>query len=299
MPFVTYLTPPLTEAEDTDVCIARQLADTLSLHHQVRRYNLWDKPFGTDYFAYKRGIASEKYLSGHFGSELLKLELYKATDNNLLQYLSKDNSWLGNALKKRKLRQSTASVFSGPVLKELPSLDDLLARETALLAFCENRKLLFLLTLATRSFFTYTWKGTRSIYFDQPAYMPIIFVMPFLDKDLLLFLLSLPDEFLGSGHDKMYNLLFKNHFPELCNVQTNSPLANDPLAILKPVAEATVPFEYRKLDYSESYKNALNNNEFKNRYNSKFLGNIRRAYLSDQLNKFIDFETWCQYVTTY
>lgn len=297
--FVSYLTPPLSPEEDTDVNIASQLATRLKLSHEIRPYTLWDKPFGIDYFYYKRRIADEKYLSGHFGSELLKLELYKATDNNLLKQLSSDTSMPAKWVTRLKIKQGGASLFSKDIRNIISDLDSWLQHEKSQLSYCENNRLLFLLQTATRSFFTYTWKGTRSIYFDQPAYMPLIFIIPFLDKDLLLFWLSLPENYLGLGHDKIYNLLFRNHFSELNDVKTNSPLANDPLAVLKPVAEARMPFEYRNTDYRESLHMALNNNELNKRYNSKHLGKMRAENASDILNKFVDFETWCQYVKTY
>jgi len=296
--FVSYLTPPLTAETDADVVIAHKIASSLNLNHEVRQFELWDEPFDENYFRYKRTISEQKYLSGHFGSELLKKEIYKATDTHLLKAISASDTFFSKIKYRFDAKKELRYIFSEDILKGINNPFETLKTEIDKHNFCENKKLLFLFNIMTRSFFTRTWRGTQSIYFDQPAYMPIVFIMPFLDKNLLTFIFSLPENFFGVNHDNIYNLLFKNHFPELLSIATNSPLANDPLSAFKKETTLSDPFDLRNYNYKEIMSKLLLDKDSLLKYNKKFIQTLNNTDDRAYRQSFIDYETWNRYIRT-
>ena len=296
--FVSYLTPPLKPTEDADVFIAQKIASKLHLNHEIRTFDLWDKPFDESYFNFKRNISDQKYLSGHFGSELLKYEMYKATDAQLLKAVAANDSFFSKIEFRFNIKKELRCIFSKDVLISIDNPFDTLKTEIDKNSFCENKKRMLLFNTITRSFFTRTWRGTQSVYFDQPAYMPIIFIMPFLDRNLLSFLFTLPEDFFGINHNNIYNLLFKNHFPELLAIETNSPLANDPLSVFNKETSLGDPFNYRNYNYDEAMSKTMLEKKSLTKYNKSFLKRINEPVNIEFKQRLIDFETWNRYIST-
>ncbi|MDD3875641.1 MAG: hypothetical protein PHT69_03415 [Bacteroidales bacterium] len=278
--FYTFLTPPLSSHEDEDGIIAGDIAQINKLNHHYKNFDFWEKPFGEDYFKEKRKRIGKYYLSGHFGSEILKLELFKALDEMFLK------------LSRNELTKTVQPIFNNKITNILETRDWTYDLPNNNSHNDENRLMVFLTDRLCRSFFTRTWQGSRSIYFEQPTYMQHIFITPFLDKDLLSFIFSLPISLLGIGANKVYNLLFKNHFPEFTNIETNSPLADDIDSVFKKSRKGYVTYINRSYNYEPALKSLLSDVCIRERYSSVFLNKITKPELASLRQSFIDFEIW-------
>jgi len=98
----------------------------------------------------------------------------------------------------------------------------------------------------TRPFFSRIYNGSRGAWL-QPCLLPGHRLSPFWDSRLLKLLLRAPLEDLRDYG--FYNRLYRDHFPELTDIPTNSPLAGRADACLSEVVEGSEPKDVVSLKY--------------------------------------------------
>lgn len=238
--FMTLNHRAIKEDEENDVIIAKKIARRLGLDHRVlprdRRkigYSFFDM------YGMSHNISGKK-ISALYGGEFLGGDCF----NHMPVRLDSSREDVDKKLKKIFTKE-----FLSRISDPYDSLQDELRKIGA-----ENKELLFNIHTFTRSFFTviYLYGG-----FTTPYNFALRANSPFWDKNFLKELLTVPNEYLYDY--RLYNLIYRNHYQELIDIPTNSPLA------LRQ--DSCIPFFYRGRD-RKSIKSA-------------FHEELRRRYLKD------------------
>jgi len=205
--FITLNHQLISESMEKDVIIAKILAKKLNLDLTIlkRPYYSFEKFFKK---VRREKLRQVKRISALHGGEFLGGDCFKYCLPNLSEI---DRS----AIDKRLER-----IFHKSFLERISHPYDSLKKELKNIK-AENRGFLFAVHQFTRSFYT-------RIYGAHDGFLtPYIFAAatdsPFWDKNLLKLLLTVPKEYLLDY--KLYNHMYKHHFPELIGIPTNSPLA--------------------------------------------------------------------------
>ncbi len=299
--FITISTPYLSQDEDKDILIAKRIADELKLNHSVDFFPSWhiqyDKEFDVSFFNTWREKAEKRGITGVYGTELMNGGWYNMMSEiirNQIVARKKTLSFKNIFKKKRDETSDLSAIFSDQFLKQIDYSTSHLELEINNQS-CENKYYQFAIEHITRGFFTYFHSGTRNKWHHTHDLLTNI-VTPFSDKKLLLYLLSIPFEYLADNNFRIYNMLYKNHYPELIHISTTSKFGLVPGNCIAFYNSGKDPLNERKFNYRKINEQIINDNLTwdKNIYNkNSLIRNIQQN--PDLLNKFIDFEAWYRY----
>ncbi len=203
--FVTYNTLPIKEDLDKDVIIAKMLAERLGLRHRVnkikKKYEILDicqdkiKGLQSNIIT---SLCGGEFLGGDcYGFSTVKIE-------GLNRKFVEEKTMIFN----KEFRNS----MSSPLTAFKKTLDSIKA---------ENKYLMFYINQYIRGFFTSIYRGYGS-GFLMPCSNILSMDSPYWDKNFLKTLLTIPEEILQDY--RLYNKIYSDHFPELIDIPTNSPL---------------------------------------------------------------------------
>jgi hypothetical protein len=216
--FETMVTPPLTADTDRDVIIARQIAEHLGLKLNVGRYNFWDNDFGPEYYGnWRQGRYYHQHMKGLYGGEFL--------NGDALHFLSENYLSLVNGN-----RANPTTAFNGIPLNQILAKDffDEVQSESIGTTQEIGQKLparLSMMQVYSRSFFTNIYGGARSLWVQPFTFLTKVDT-PFLDAQLINYLLLLPTEFLcGDKKHIIHESLFRFYFSNLNSIPTTSDMA--------------------------------------------------------------------------
>lgn len=194
-----------------DIFIAKKISEKLDLKHEIFRSNqieIFDKNYYDQLRI--RKIGKEKHLCGLHGGEILGGDLYHMFPLNL------------ETIQKEEITQKINSIFTENFIKKINHPYDTLKEEIKNTK-ADNKNLLFMINVCTRSFFTSIY-GNYSGGFTTPYQFLIRKDTPFLDKNFIKAILSVPKKYLKNYN--LYNYLYKTIYPELTSIPTN----NEPLS---------------------------------------------------------------------
>ena len=219
--FSTTNTKPLKEGDDKDVIIAKLIAKELNLNLKVKARN--PNKFNISFFDEKRLRQSpdKRILAGLHGGEFLGGDCFRCSPISLKN------------IKKEKIHKKLEEIFTNGFLGKISDPFVSLKKELRKIR-AENREFLFNIHLFTRSFFTSAYSGSHDDFLAPYAFSTK-FDSPFWDKNFLKALLSVPKEYLLNY--RLYNLIYKNHYPELIRFPTNSPLSMQDNSCMSYMAE--------------------------------------------------------------
>jgi|CXWL01.1.fsa_nt_gi hypothetical protein len=229
--FLTSCVSALDPGSDRDVLLASRLAKRLGLQHRVLRLFFTEIPFGTDVFDREREVHSKRVLGGWHGGEFLGGFGFKAAP-------------ISPALDRDTVDRRLEAVFSREFLDTLTRHPFETYRRH--LEIVEGNEFAFVIRQFTRPFFSRIYNGSRGAWL-QPGLLPSRRLSPFWDSRLLKLLLRVPVEHLRDY--KFYNQVFREHFPELTDLPTNSPLARREDGCMAMVVEGIEPKDVVSLKY--------------------------------------------------
>jgi len=194
---------------DSDVVIARRLAEKFGLRHVVRApQELTQARSVDDSFLERSRKLSGSYLriEGFHGGEILGGDLFRHR-GHLLDRL--DPGWVESRLR---------DVFSPAVLDRISDVDACLQAERSQIR-AESRDLLFFIHYFTRGFFTTFYGGSARGWVNPYRQVTFNLHSLFRDPSLLRFLLTVPPEFVLNR--RLVGRIYASHLPELCEIPTN------------------------------------------------------------------------------
>lgn len=221
--FLTSCVSALSLETDRDVFLARRLAERLRLRHEIVRVPHLEMPFGLDFFDRDREAMAERVLGGWHGGELLGGYGFVA----LPCASALDRATVDALLEARLSAGFRATLTRHPF--------DTWQHE---LSLAGGQTLAFVIRQLTRPFFSRVYGGSRGGWL-QPCRLPARRHSRFWDSRLLKLLLRVPlSELLDYG---FYDRVYRDHFPELTDIPTNSPLARRKDACMTLATEGTEP----------------------------------------------------------
>jgi len=308
IPFVTYLTPPLTASEDQEVIVAKAITKDLGLIHTLENFPFLGRDFGPWFYEQQRAPEGPPLVAGLFGSEILKGEFVFSMPRVVLQRLQRQ--WKMEIPARLMQPDSPRSVWKSlkgktPGFLNSEGMNNIADPNKTLVSYLdslrvENNELLFAIQSFLRSFFTNNWgQSTYSIPFIRPSVVMTHTILPFTDAAFIRFLLRVPPRLLGIQSGQLYNTLYKNHFPELCKYPTNSALGRVEGNCIPPMREGLSPHEYRKVNYRSTFNSMMSGTHGRDRslYNKPALLKLAKDPETAWLKKFVEFESWMEYIT--
>lgn len=273
--FVTSCISALRVETDRDVLIAARIASRLHLNHRVIQVAHMEEPFGVDYFDRDRRVFPTRLVGGWHGGEFL------GGFGSAFAPISSD---LDRATVDRRL----AATLSAPFLASLSRHPfESYERE---LAQVGGNEFAFLIHQFTRPFFTRAYNGSRGAWL-QPCLAPNRRQTPFCDSRVLKLLLRVPADVLRD-YD-FYNRLYRDHFPELIDVPTNSPLARRDDACIPFVTEGVEPKDVVSRKYEHAWDEYKRDARTWSR--DMYAPTMKEAVedpSSTAAMQFVDFEAW-------
>ncbi len=228
--FTSLYTTPLNENNDRDVLIAKQISSKLKIQHQISPmsefWSVWYKDFDCNFFSDLRYSKIPYILSGHFGNELLNGGFIGLIPPIIMEALDNKNHISIDFINDKYVYGKNAKFMQNPELyhKEIgdyfPEVLENLVKEIKSYN-CENNLLLYAINQMTRSFFSTMYTGSFGSWLMTYRF-PIGWNLPFIDRNILELLLSVPLTVLTNKNQIFYNEIYKNNFPELINIPTSS-----------------------------------------------------------------------------
>lgn len=219
--FYTYKNPYLNENKDADIIITKILAKKLNLKHKIPAIQIkkdfkipfferiYKKDFEISFFEKKRNRPSKKVLGGLYGGEFLGGICFDICPIKIKK------------INKKKIEQKFKKIFNKQFQKKITNHPYISLKKEFKKIKAENKEFLFNIHQITRGFFTNIYGGSSG-HLD-PYTFPTKRDTIFWDKNFLKILLTVPKKYLINY--KLYNKIYKNHYPELIKIPTNSPLA--------------------------------------------------------------------------
>ena len=293
--FITISTPNLPDEADKDILIAKEISKKLKLKHSITFFPSWhiqyDKEFDISFYDIWREKADKRGITGLYGTELLNGGWIDMMPEILRKKISmkKSTSFIDKFIKTKS--DSIKTIFSKGFLKNVDSSNQELERELNG-QICEHKYYKFAIDHISRGFFTYFHSGTRNKWHHTHDLITNV-VTPFSDKTMLEYFLSIPMEYLIDSNFRIYNKLYKNHFPELTNIPTTSKFGLIPGNCIPFLNKGKDPLHERKWNYHKINNHVIHDDLTweSNLYNKeKTLKIIKNN--PDVLNKLVDFEVW-------
>jgi hypothetical protein len=305
--FITMITPPLQPETDSEFVIANQIAKRMGLNLEARYFDYWNRDFDKTFYNQLRTDNPEYIFTGHYGSEIYKAEFFylipekvKRDFVEILGYPFYPPKKQSQKTWSQKLRSQLLfeEIFNPDFLKEIIPVEEIIDEEYKHFNNM-NKELHFTINLITRSFFTNFWDGTRGLNLCQPYMTSQKFCCPFLDQDLISFILQVPYKYLGLGNNKIYTGFVERCCHNLLDIPTNSNYANHEGAVLKYFPQKIKPYDVRNPKYKKSFSLYLNDKSTWNTgvYSTGFKNFVKKTSdLKDKyITRFIDFEAWKKY----
>ena len=289
--FITYQSPHFKEDEDKDVICAKILAEKFKLKHNiVKRQDEVD--FSEKFFDDMRYTAMQYSLKGIFGGELLGGDYLKLFPR--VNYTYKRLDYINKLL---------ARYFTKSFIKKIDGLTDLcfyrqLNKDKAMF---KNKRLLFSIDVLSRSFFTSVYKGAFSGWLCPYSFFLNYYRYPFIDKEFLKILLSVPPEYLQNY--TLYIELMKIYHHDLMSFPCSSGALHD--SRIKNFKKGKYHWKSTRHNYNKYLQLCLREPTAwgRNNYNIylqnkvKIKGWFLRCLSPDSINdiliiKFLNFEAW-------
>jgi hypothetical protein len=229
--FITKVTKPLTSNNDRDVMIAKQIAEELNLNLKVEYFNYWDTDFGVHYFSnWREDRYYHQHIKGLYGGEFLNGDAKKFLSPNYIKRIGGElTSW-----DKTFYGRSLADIVQFK-LYPLDSRPPTNVTEEIIYSF-------------SSSFFTNIYGGANSLWVHPFSFLTKIDT-PFLDAELLDYLIELPNEYLtGQKEHPIYDQLFRKHFTELNHVPTCSVISELENSIMPSLSSGFEPKLFRLIN---------------------------------------------------
>lgn len=306
--FTSLLTEPLNETNDRDILIASQIAARLDLNYQIipmsNWWNVWSKAFDESYFTDLRYPQMPYIFSGHYGSELVKGEFSLLIPSFIQDIINqnKDHSidLIASKFYKSKIIDSILnSKIYHKNFKEYfhQAFENLF---TELKSYnTENKLLLFAINQMTRSFFSTMYSGSFGSWLMTYRF-PTVWNLPFIDRNILELLLSVPVEILIDKNQSFYNEIYKNNFPELIDIPTSSSFGSIESNCISYFDDGKEPKNEHKPHYQNAFDQLVNNERTKELkvFNLKQIKKYSGQKNSIEIRPPIEFATWLEYVNS-
>ncbi len=284
----------IEDSENQDVIIAKMVAEKLNLNHIITDPSVTisqnTDEFGVDFFDKRRVTSEIRPFGGWYGSQFM------------------GGKWTSTApirakdIRRSEVHKKLNNVFSKSFRSKISDPFITLTKEIEKIK-AENNTLLFAIHQINRGFFTNIFNGSRSGWLDPYSFITR-FETPFCDTYFLKDILTVPDKILL--HYKLYNRIYKNHYPELAKIPTNSNLAKKVDSAIPLVTRGSSPLDARRPKYDDAFKEfTLDLHTWNKRfYSAKFMLNVFRRTLfkrpflpfrgqgNEDFSAFIDFEAW-------
>jgi len=302
--FVTYKATNLSEETDQDVVIAGEIAKKSRLNFSILDYSFFDEEMDTHYYKKRRESISEKYFSGVFGSELIRCEIKHALDPDYYNYLisleKKYSLRHITYLQKRKAfiqkTDSKMSLFSDDFIKTIEHPIFSIEREYFSEENYSNKLLRYFITLMTRSFYLNIYGGTRAYLMERPCNILFSYKTPFLDRNLLLFLLSIPYKFYCENIVEIYNVLFTKHYTTYLDVLTNSSFTSNADFKIGKIKTGINQIDTRYYKCKLIIDYAKHNDSYLDLVFSQPISTLICDSDANLKQKIIDFTLWSKYI---
>jgi len=278
--FYTCRSHYLEDKEDRDVVIASRIARRAGIKLKIIRPVPQDNEhFSTSFFKRKRLIAFDiNRLGGTCGGEFL--------GGNYLKVSPVQENMISEASIDKKMHLYFHLDFLKKVVNPYFTLQSVFNSIKA-----ENHDFRFAINFLTRGSFTTIYGGSGSGWLD-PCNHALKKDSPFWDQRLLDILLSIPPAYLKKY--KLYNMIYRDCFPEFNDVPTNSRLARRKDSCILPMEEGVEPKLVRKNKCYNAFNAYKRSHKTwnKNIYNENVFSSCKAAGDSKFINAFTDFEAW-------
>ncbi len=280
MQFLTSKLSVLGADEDRDVIGATALVRALELRHEILDVAWSEIEFGPDYFDRERRLRRTDLLGGWHGGEFL---------GGCCDAVAP----IGSDLDRATVDARLSAVFSPGFLISLDHHPWETYQGYLHGLEAENRVLLAQVEQLTRAFFSNVYKGSQG-HWLQPFQIVHHGHSPFWDSRFLAAMLKVP--FLLLQDYGVYNAIFRDHFPSLAQIPSNSMLTRRADSALPPMAAGQEPktllkMRPRQLDALEQM-GAAPAIRTRGDYASDTLAGFMRDASSVASLMFVDFEAW-------
>jgi len=190
-----------------------------------------------------------------------------------------------------------SNILTSDFIKYIPSVHENLNHEIKKMG-CENSGLQFPINYMTRSFFSNMYGGSYGSWLMTYRF-PIEWSLPFLDKNILKILLSMPLEFLLRKDLKFYNQIYKDNFPSLINIPTSSHFGEIPGSCIDYYQFGKEPKNEKQARYVTAFEKVITFPASKELNIFDFSGILKYKKQENHPNirPFIEFEMWYKHVS--
>lgn len=304
--FVSLLTEPLNEEEDRDVIIAKMITSRLGLNHVIEPMgewtNVWVKDFDTTFFDDTRFRNKDFIISGHYGSELVKGEFISLIQKKVRKQIENNNKSFFKRIIHKSDNGSDSDdialpdIFTDDFKKFVPLVCDNLDKEINCMS-CENKELQYAIYFMTRSFFSKMYSGSYGSWLMTYKF-PLEWSLPFLDKNILDLLLSMPLDIIIRKDQKFYNQIYKDHFRELIDIPTSSYFGEVEQNCIPFYGKAKEPKLEKLPKYEKAFEKILSNGDAGelNIFDIEKIRKYKGQGNHPDIRAMIEFETWLKYI---
>ncbi len=296
MDFVTFITPGLEPDMDKDVIIAQMIAEKLNLNHNIIEYRPWSVQWKEEFNLHFFDIWRERYqnlaFAGVYGGEFLSDVCFKLIPQKAIFQPFRKSHFL-DIIMKRGRSSAPQTILNKGFLKNAMNPLETLSLEINKIN-TENKVLYFAMEYLTHGFFTQIYGGLSALFANSYTY-PTNVLTPFLDKEYLKILLTVPINILNDEKQTLYNTIYKNHLPELIRIPTSNKAFTKTVSnCIQFMEEGKDSKNERVFENSESIKSYLSNDATweKNFYDKDYILKMAGEKNAKDVGAFFDFESW-------
>lgn len=305
--FTSLLTNPLNENNDRDVLIAKQISSRLEIRYQIlpmsEWWSVWSKDFDKSYFSDMRYNKMLYIYSGHFGSELLKGEFIGLISPIIKEALNSKNQISIDFIKNKYLQGKKTNLLQNSKFynKEIsdffPEVVENLIKEVKGYN-CENTLLFYAINQMTRSFFSTMYSGSFGSWLMTYRFS-IGWDLPFMDRNILELLLSVPVDILIDKNQSLYNEIFKNNFSELNDIPTSSSFGAINGNCISYYDNGKEPKNEHVPHYQHAFDELIKDEWIKDlkMFNLKQLKKHKGKGNNIEVRPFVELATWFKYIS--
>jgi hypothetical protein len=150
----------------------------------------------------------------------------------------------------------------------------------------------------TRSFFSQMYSGSYGSWLTTYKF-PVEWSLPFLDKNILDILLSMPLEIIIRKDQKFYNQIYKDHFRELIDIPTSSYFGEVEGNCISYYGKAKEPKLEKLPRYEKTFEKLLAGSAFDdlNIFEMDKIRKYKGQGNNIDIRAFVEFETWYNFIT--
>jgi len=296
----------LAADQDRDVLIAKEIANLLGLNHRIENFSnwwpLWTQEFNTDFFANLRLRNNRYIITGHYGSELLQGDFVHLIPKSALDLFYQSANFKVNKTSILKSKFFNRAIIKNKNLyslqfgKRLNTVRNNVYNEI-LKQKHENKFLSFTIEHLIRNFFSNMYGGAMGVWIMTYIFTKEMF-MPFIDRNILRLLLSMPPDYLIKDNMKFYNYLFSNHLSELNGIPTSSYFGKSNSTYLNYTEKGINSDSMRISNYKKAYYDCINylKNSELDFINIETFSNYVGKENNQDIRTIIEFVTWVKYI---